>query len=84
MLFIAAKYQELILETNEVQVLFNGLFLEGSDFECGVGITEGSKFPKYVGKIPYVSHGQRNKNMKLENRGSSITSASRMLWTNLG
>lgn len=44
MLFIAAKYQELILETNEVQVMFSGLFLEGSDFECGVGITEDSKF----------------------------------------
>lgn len=84
MLFIAAKYKELILETNDVQGIFSGLSLEGSDFECGVGITEDRKFPLCMGKIPYVSHGQRNKNMKLEKRCSSITSASRMLWTTLG
>lgn len=56
MLFIAAKYKELILEIHEIQVIFSGLSLEGSDFECGLGITEGRKFPLYVGKIcqPWV------------------------------
>lgn len=43
MLFIAAKYKEVFLETKKVQVIFRELFWAGSDFESG-GITEDSRF----------------------------------------
>lgn len=36
-----------------------------------------------MSKVPYVSHGYMNKNMKLEKRYSSITSTSRIPWQNL-